>query len=177
MRKRILIIGASGAGTTTVGKKLANRLGNVHIESDDLFWFPTNPPYTKFRNQAEINSLLNEKVIPCGNWVLSGSPCGWGDSLIELFDLAVFLIVPTQIRLERIREREPQRFGSEVMQGGTMYESHQNFLAWTARYDLGGINGRTKELHESWLKLLRCPVIRFEGDISADKIVEGIVVA
>lgn len=38
MNRRIHIMGASGAGTTTLGKALAARLPHVHLDSDDYFW-------------------------------------------------------------------------------------------------------------------------------------------
>jgi len=37
--------------------------------------------------------------------VLSGSLCGWGDPLIPEFELIVFLVVPTAVRLQRVRAR------------------------------------------------------------------------
>ena len=48
-RQVIHIFGASGSGTTTLGRYLAQRLGGVHLDSDDFFWLPTDPPYTQKR--------------------------------------------------------------------------------------------------------------------------------
>jgi hypothetical protein len=97
-------------------------------------------------------------------WVLSGSLCGWGDVAIPLFELVVFLWVPQKIRLERLRQREHERYGERVMQGGDMYTQSQAFLAWAASYDDGGMDSRSKRLHEQWLGTLPCPIVCFEGE-------------
>ena len=39
-------MGASGSGTTTLGAALGARLGCRHVDSDDLFWVKTEPPFT-----------------------------------------------------------------------------------------------------------------------------------
>jgi adenylate kinase family enzyme len=46
---RILVTGASGSGTTTLGKALAEQLACAFLDADDFFWFPTNPPFTQKR--------------------------------------------------------------------------------------------------------------------------------
>ena len=96
-------------------------------------------------------------------WFLSGSLCGWGDVAIPLFELVVFLQIPKHIRMERLRQREHQRFGERILPGGDMYESSQAFLAWAASYDEGGLDIRSRRLHEQWLSALPCPIIYFEG--------------
>ena len=43
--RRIHIMGASGAGVTTLGRALADTLGLPHHDTDDYYWRPTDPPY------------------------------------------------------------------------------------------------------------------------------------
>jgi len=43
------ITGASGSGTTTLGRALAERLGWMHLDTDDFYWLPTDPPYREKR--------------------------------------------------------------------------------------------------------------------------------
>jgi len=76
---RIHLVGASGAGTTTLGRALAARLGAVHFDTDDFFWLPTDPPFEKIRERAERQALLGVALAREPAWVLSGSLCGWGD--------------------------------------------------------------------------------------------------
>ena len=42
MKHIIHIYGASGSGTSTLGRALADALGLVLMDSDDYFWQPTS---------------------------------------------------------------------------------------------------------------------------------------
>jgi adenylate kinase family enzyme len=50
--RRIHIMGASGAGVTSLGRALADTLAIPHHDTDDYFWQPTTPPY---RDRREIS--------------------------------------------------------------------------------------------------------------------------
>ena len=93
MRKinRIHIVGASGSGTTTLAKALSKKEGFKHFDTDDYFWMETDPKFQEKRPVEERLRLLNRAFRECDRWVLSGSLCGWGDSLIPYFDLVIFL--------------------------------------------------------------------------------------
>ena len=91
MSRRIHITGASGAGTTTLGKHLANALRCVHFDSDDFYWLPTDPPFQTKRDMPERILLLQDSLSGNDDRVLSGSLVGWGDPLISLFTAVVFI--------------------------------------------------------------------------------------
>lgn len=165
---RIHITGASGSGTTSLGALIADRYRHRHVDTDDFFWLPSDPPYTRKRPEDERLTLLRKQLAAVGHWVLSGSVVGWGDSLISRFDLVVYLSVPTEVRLARLREREVERYGEvAVAPGGHRHEAVEAFLDWAGRYDDGGLDIRSRALHEEWLKKITCPVIRLEGDVPA----------
>jgi adenylate kinase family enzyme len=134
MVQRIHILGASGSGTTTLGRALAKRLQCPHFETDDYFWLPTNPPFTQQRERTERQRLLMDDLRQNNRWVLSGSLCGWGDVAIPLFELVVSLSIPHEVRMARLRQREHQRFGGRILPGGDMYQSSQAFFTWAASY-------------------------------------------
>jgi adenylate kinase family enzyme len=164
---RIHVVGASGSGTTSLASTIATRYGHRHLDTDDFFWMPTSPPYREKRPREERLVRLRQALLGSGPWVLSGSLCGWGDPLIPEFELVVFLIVPTEVRLARLRARELERYGSEaVAPGGNLYEAHLEFLDWAGRYDTGGLEMRSRALHEAWLRTLPVRVLRLEGDRS-----------
>ena len=169
MANRIHILGASGSGTTTLGRALAERLNYAHFDTDDYFWLPTDPPTTEKRERTERQKLLMGDLTANESWVLSGSLCGWGDVAIPLFDLVVYLWVPCEIRLERLRHRERERFGERIMPGGDMYETSQAFLKWAASYDKGGLEMRSRQLHEQWLGMLPCPIVCIEGEYTIEE--------
>ncbi len=96
--------------------------------------------------------------------MLSGSLCGWGDPLIPEFDLVVFLAVPTEVRLARLRAREAARYGPEaIAPDGARHAAHVAFLDWAGRYDTGDVEMRSRALHEAWIATLPGPVLRLEG--------------
>jgi hypothetical protein len=104
--------------------------------------------------------------------VISGSLAGWGDPVIQYFQLAICLVVPTDVRLTRIKHRDTQRFGADALSpGGSMHESHSKFLAWAAKYD-DGDESVSLRLHEAWLATLPCAVLRLDGTRSLSALVE-----
>jgi adenylate kinase family enzyme len=163
---RIHILGASGAGTTSLATALATRYAHRHLDTDDFFWVRTDPPYREKRPRAERLVLLRQALGGSSAWVLSGSLCGWGDPLIPEFELVVFLVVPTPVRLARLRAREAGRYSPcAIRPGGALPGAHEPFLDWAGRYDTGGLEMRSRARHEAWLATLPCRVIRLEGEL------------
>ena len=161
---RIHITGASGAGVTSLGRAVADAIAISHHDTDDYFWRPTNPPYREMREVADRLRLMREVFLDRSDWVLSGSLDGWGDPVIPLFDLVVFLYVPTPIRLERLRAREARRFGADaVAPGGSVHQQAEAFIEWASHYDDGTREGRNLARHQTWLAALPCRVIRLDG--------------
>src|SRR3954465_7653628 len=101
---RVHVTGASGAGVTTLGRALADALAVPHHDTDDYFWQPTTPPYRTNRPISERPPPTQEMFLDRPGWVLSGSVESWGEPVVPLFDLVVFLQVPTAIRLKRLRD-------------------------------------------------------------------------
>lgn len=161
--RRIHIMGASGAGVSSLGRALADALGNSHHDTDDYFWKPSNPPYVEQREVAERLRLMREVFLDRSDWVLSGSLDGWGDQIIPYLDLVAFLYTPTEIRLERLRAREFKRFGAAVAPGGSIHKEVMEFLDWASHYDDGTREGRNLARHQAWLERLTCPVVRLDG--------------
>jgi len=162
---RIHILGASGSGTTTLAAALSKKLGYTHFDSDDYFWYPTSPKFTTPRPKEERVALLKADLIKSETWILSGANCGWGESLIELYDLVIFLYLPHETRMDRLRQRELQRYGPErIAPGGDWHEEYNTFMTWAASYDTAGPEVRSLELHNQWLKKLNCPILRIEGE-------------
>ncbi len=161
--RRIHLVGASGSGTTTLGRALAQRLGVPHFDTDDYFWLPGDPPFEKIRDRDERQALLAGDLDRHDAWVLSGSLCGWGDLLIPRFELVVFCAVPAETRLARLRARERERYGADaIAPGGRLHAKCEAFLAWAASYEGGSPVERSRAMHEAWLAALPCPVVRLE---------------
>lgn len=161
----IHLFGASGSGTTTLGRALSRKLQFAHMDTDDYFWLPTNPMFTQKRPAQERIDMIRADIAAAARGVvLSGSLVGWGDQLISCMTLAVRVVTCTNVRIERLREREYARFGDRIRKGGDMYAQHLEFLDWAARYDTGDAAMRSKARHDAWQRTLPCPVVTVNGE-------------
>jgi len=172
---KLHVFGASGSGTTTLGRALAERFGLRHIDADDYFWLPTSPPFQDIRPREERQQLLFTALDVATGWVLSGSATGWGDSLMSRFDLAVFLTLEHKVRMQRLIARERTRYGdARLGAGGDMHESSVKFLSWAAAYDTAGREQRSRALHEEWIAHLPCPVMRLDAVVPTEALVDAV---
>jgi adenylate kinase family enzyme len=179
-RKNIHITGASGSGVTTLGKALSQECGSMHLDIDDYFWLPTDPPYTTKRPRELRLALLNEAFARASDrgWVLSGSILDWGNSLVPLFDLTIFISTPTELRMQRLRAREAVQFGAEaIAPGGSRHKEHEWFIAYASAYDEEKHEGRSRARHEALLAQLPCPVLRLDGSSTVDELVRQAISA
>ncbi|AUW44660.1 ATP-binding protein [Rhizobium leguminosarum] len=162
----IHVMGASGSGTTSLGRALAERLDIAHLDTDDFFWMPTDPPFTTPRNADErIRLLLDEATR------LSGSALKWGGPLEPLYDLILFLRIEPGLRMARIRAREIARYGNRIGPGGDMEVKSGEFLEWAASYDTAGPERRSLAVHEQWLETQTAPVLRLDSSRDIDDLV------
>ena len=90
--------------------------------------------------------------------VLSGSIVGWGQDAEDFFDLIVFLYVDVELRLERLMNRELERFG----------RVSPDLLKWASEYDTVSREERSLAVHKEWLANRKCPVLQLVGDMSVE---------
>lgn len=167
---RIHIFGASGAGTSTLGRALATALESQHFDTDDFYWHPTDPPFRHKRAIAERKRLMQEMFLPRRDWVLSGSMDSWSEGIDHRFTLAVFLTLKTETRLARLRAREGWRL-NDVSERPEM----EAFLDWAAAYDDGLLPGRNRARHLAWADTLDCPVMTLDSGRPISALVHDIL--
>jgi adenylate kinase family enzyme len=163
MAHHIHLFGASGSGTTTLGRRLAAAIGGRHLDTDAYYWLGSDPPFTEKRSPADRVAMIERDVDGQPTWVLSGSLCGWGDPLLPRFTLAVFLHLDPELRMARLLERERRRYGPRILPGGDLHAQHLAFLEWTRSYDYACAPVRSLDLHERWMARLPCPVLRLDA--------------
>ena len=135
-------------------------MGWEFFDSDDFIWVPTDPPYREMRAHAERNRMLLQTVRLDKDWVLSGSVTGWIDGQIaNAFDLIVFLTLPKELRLARLRARELHNLG----------RVDPAFIEWAGNYDDGDATIRSRVGHENWMERQKTSVLRLEGDLTNDE--------
>jgi len=172
---RIHVTGAAGTGTTTLGAALSGRLRIPHFDSDTYFWIPTVPPYRIKRDKPQRDARLDEDIAAFDDWVWTGSAASWNIDFRRI-DLIVYLTVPAEIRLRRLREREIAEH--RVLPYVTAEESKkeiEEFMAWAARYDDGGPEVRSRHSHEQWMKNVARPTLRIDGDTTTEARVQRVL--
>ncbi len=178
MSLRIHILGASGSGTTTLARELARVCSITHLDTDAFYWAPSEVPFTIKRPVPERLTLLEDAFSAHEQWVLSGSMCSWGDSLIPMFTHVVYLSIPWDVREQRLMEREHARYGPAAIQpGGRMHEVHVAFMEWASRYDDAGLGQRSYAMHDRWLGELpgTCRVLRVERAMELGELTRTVV--
>jgi adenylate kinase family enzyme len=103
--QRVCILGASGAGKTTLAARLAARLGVEHIELDALYHGPnwTARPPDEFR--ACVAAIVERDA-----WVIDGGyGAVLGDVVPRAADAIVWLDLPLLVTLARLARRSARR--------------------------------------------------------------------
>lgn len=159
----IHITGAQGAGKTTLGDAVAERLNITHIDTDSFFWELTDPPYQKSTDEDKRRILLASELYKHSSWALSGSLRKWGDVFVPLFDLVILIITPTSIRLKRLQMRQLEMFGERIRVGGDMHMTHTNFMSKAKLYDELDNTVRSLKRDTEWLATLPCQFLCING--------------
>ena len=180
----IIIFGASGAGSTTLGKEVAERLNFQYLDIDDYLWrWDTEIPFTATRSPEErTNGLMNDiKKNP--RFVISGTIFNDRQLFHPLLKLAVFISTPAEVCAERVRNREYARWGKRVLPGGDMYKVTRfhgdvsDYIVNAQRYETVEVAKFGRKLHDKWIAEMPCPVIRADGTKSIPENANWIIAA
>ncbi|MEN0056833.1 MAG: AAA family ATPase [Mucilaginibacter sp.] len=172
---KILIMGASCAGSTTLGAALSQKLNCPVFDTDEYFWEKSVIPFTVRRDPELRNKMILSDTAKQDNWIITGSMVSWGNVWLHTFDLVVFLYIPHHIRMQRLKAREVQRYGNQIFTDPVRAKLYQEFIQWASGYDDNTTNGRTLQVHETWLSKIKCPVLQIRGDTTVDERIERVL--
>ncbi len=175
---KILIFGASGSGTTTLGNEIEKRTDFKHLDVDDYYWKKTNPPFKEKIPLTERNENLKTDFKKFENVVVSGSMVSWGKEWETAFYLAIFIQLENIERMERLKKRETERYREKLLTDKNIQRNSKAFLEWADQYENPNFDGRTLKVHNEWIELLDCKVLRLNGktelNINVEKILSEI---
>ena len=151
----IMVFGLNGSGKSTLARVLASELDFKYMDIEDYVFIESEIPYTQQLSREEYLYLMRKDIFENKNFVLSAVKGNFGDEIISLYSLGVFIDVPYEIRIERVKKRMLENFGDRVKSGGDMYESEMKFLEF--------VKSRLIEDVISWSESVDCPVIKVDG--------------
>ena len=160
---KILITGASGSGTTTLGKALSVAINFKHLDVDAYYWKAANPPFQEKISLAEHNENLTNDFQKHKNVIVSGSLVSWGKAWQTAFDLAIFITLDREIRIQRLQQREVERYGEKLQTDSKVKETSEAFIAWAKCYDDPTFTGRSIKIHRDWLNSLSCETLTIDS--------------
>jgi len=170
-RCKLHVLGASGSGTSTLARALADHWSVPHADADDYFWVPSDPPYVAKRDEPARVSLMREVFVPREAWVLSGSMVGWGEAVVDECDAIVFLTLDPDERLRRLEAREVHRRAGR----GFDEDAWAAFLDWARGYDDPTFDGRSRAVHEAWLAERSQPLLRLDSAASPQELLDAVL--
>ena len=102
LRQRIVIVGTTGSGKTTLARRAAEIIGGRHIELDSLYhdagWTPADPAVFRERVRAAIAG--QERWVSCGGYRSHVQDITW-----PIADQIVWIDLPLRVSYTRMLRR------------------------------------------------------------------------
>jgi adenylate kinase family enzyme len=133
--RRVSVVGVSGAGKTTVGRKLAASLGVPFVELDAIFHQPdwAELPRDEFRERVGA-------TVAAPGWVVDGNYSAVRDLVWDRADTVVWLDLPRRLVMRRVILRTLRRgLTRETLWNGNReplanfyrLDPEENIVRWT----------------------------------------------
>ena len=129
---RLIVIGATGAGKSTLAENLANKLGLEWIELDALHWLPgwQSRPLEDFRARTE-------QATQGPRWVIAGNYSSVRDLTWPRAELIIWLDYPLWTIFWRLWHRTWKRWWTRELLWGTNRENMlDHFKLWSKQDSL-----------------------------------------
>lgn len=155
LRQRIVIVGTTGSGKTTLARRAAAIIGGCHIELDSLYhnagWVPAAPAIFRERIRAAI--AVESRWVTCGGYRTYVQDITW-----PIADQVVWIDLPFPVTFSRMLRRTFGRVArNEELWNGNR-ESLRNTLASRDSLILFAIQHRNK-YRETYPAALRDPAV------------------
>jgi GTPase SAR1 family protein len=128
---KIVVVGTSGSGKTTVARELARRHGVPHVELDALFHGPNwaETPTEEFRRRVAA-------ATDGDGWVVDGNyESKLGDLVLGCADTVVWLDLPLRVALARVTRRTVGRIRTgEELWSGNRESWRGGFFGWESMF-------------------------------------------
>jgi adenylate kinase family enzyme len=128
--RRVVVVGTSGAGKTTLARELARRLNVRHVELDAIHWKPNWTSTPSDQMVAEVSAALDAADADAGGWTVCGHYgqvrlVTWGRA-----DTVIFLDYPMRVVFTRVFARTLRRWWrQEELWNGNRERLRDNFFS------------------------------------------------
>lgn len=120
----ISVVGCSGAGKTTLSRRLARQLGYRHVELDALYHQPNWQTLPTAQFQQQVTDALQGD-----GWVVEGNYSAARPLVLERADMVIWLDLPRATVMRRVLWRTVRRlFGRQSLWNGNR-ERWSNLLS------------------------------------------------
>jgi len=121
---KILIVGTTGCGKTTLAKMLSKKLSLPHYELDAFHWKPN----WQTNSHEEFKSQIID-VISRGEWVVDGNYRSFRDDIWPYATNLIWLDYPLTLILFRIIKRSIRRLAQhEILWNGNLSNFTREFI-------------------------------------------------
>ena len=137
LSRRIVIVGPSCSGKTTLGAQLGELLSVPFVELDALFWKPNweEPDPDEFR-QKLLTAHAGDGWVTAGNYLRHTRDITWPRA-----DLVLWLDFPLWLTTLRVLKRSWRRWRSGELLWGTNYENFwEQLMLWNTERSLIAYN-------------------------------------
>jgi adenylate kinase family enzyme len=137
---RIVVVGGSGSGKTTIARRFAKANGLPYVELDALHWGANWTACPKDEFRARVEAAISDDA-----WVVDGNHYGkLGDLVLERADLVVWLDLPLRVTIPRLWRRTRRRMREQTkLWGGNretwrdVFFSRDSLFLYTLRIHRG----------------------------------------
>jgi adenylate kinase family enzyme len=98
--KRVVVLGAGGAGKTQLAVQLARQTGLPVVHLDPIFWRPGWQPAPREETRVALDEAVAQEL-----WIIDGNWLSAGDARFERADTAIFLDFPRTTCIARVVRR------------------------------------------------------------------------
>lgn len=154
MKEGILICGLNGAGKSTIAKQLAIHLNYTYLDVED-FYFPVKNDYKNIRSKQEMEAHLLGAIQETQPFILASVIGDFNEEILSYITEIIYIEVPKDIRIERMKQRSINQFGPRALPGGDLYEDEMKFVERMANRD--------EKMVENWLLSMNCNIITIDG--------------
>jgi adenylate kinase family enzyme len=102
--QRVSVVGSSGSGKTTVGRRLATSLGVPFVELDSIFHQPNWRELPRDVFRARVGEVITREA-----WVVDGNYGAVRDLVWQRADTVVWLDLPRSVVMRRVALRTLRR--------------------------------------------------------------------